>query len=82
MFSSRNYAKMTIPIIQGPTMSSPCGWYGTIQQFFQTGMNHWLTRLRANHLLCMNEPESSSQSNAWIHEYTAIRDSLHDSGEW
>ncbi len=57
-------------------MASPCGWFGTIEQFINIDRDSWLTHLRAHHFVCMNVTEDASQGTAWINEFPALKSGL------
>ncbi|MCE5255111.1 MAG: hypothetical protein LLG45_13070 [Actinomycetia bacterium] len=69
--------------------AGPCGWYGTVAEFFALDQATLLASLSSRHLQVMGAPPSGDQAEAWRGEYEILGAALREiagsaarAGEW
>lgn len=64
---------MPDPTTQYSPSMQPCGWYGSINEFFSFQKEEWLASLEGYHQKHLLEPASASQIRAWESSYQVLQ---------
>ncbi len=59
--------------VESPRSLQPCGWYGSIGDFFSIPKDTWLSSLQEYHQRHLLEPASASQISAWDSCYRVLQ---------